>query len=450
LKVANLPAKADQYSINDAPEFCMTPALSIESNVMASKASSSAVLINLLALRNNFRAVRSRLSAGSGILGIVKANAYGHGAVSVSRILIQEGTYGLGVHRLEEALELREAGIGATIVILGGITEEQAEISTCHDFQPVVYSQPVAAALSRAASKFGVAARIHIKVDTGMGRLGVNSEQATNFTLRMLSQPGLSVESLLTHFADSDGDIEFTHTQLSRFRSIIVELQKMGMQIPMLHACNSGAILRFGDAGLNLVRPGILLYGYSPSPSLNSELSLEPVLTWLTWTVQINLHKPGETIGYERSFTVNRPSRIAVLPVGYSQGVNRRLSNLGSVLVKGQLAPIVGKVCMDMLMADVSHIPGVKVGDEAVIIGCQGDRSINAQDIADLVGTIPYEVLCSINARIPRIDVLGHLVDSGSRQMWRTASGRIAREPGPNSRSGPQRRVTPPRCNCGG
>jgi alanine racemase len=253
---------------------------------------------------------------------------------------------------------------------------------------------------------------VHIKVDTGMGRLGLAPDQVLPLLQSPWFKGPLKAEALMTHLADADGpDPDYTRTQIARFQSVVDQVEAAGLAVPFLHAANSAAILRYPSAHFNLVRPGLMLYGYqssadatvSSNPAGHKQALLRPVLTLSARVVQVRNLGQGESISYNRTYRTSRPSRIAILPIGYADGYSRLLSNRGQVLIKGSRADIVGRVCMDMTMVDVTSLPTVATGDEAVLIGRQGDAEISAAEVAAWTGTIPYEVLCAIGPRVPRV-----------------------------------------------
>ena len=360
--------------------------------------------IDLAALTHNLSHIRDRLSPHCGIMAVVKANAYGHGAVEVSRALVQAGVSRLAVASVQEGIVLREAGIDADILVLVDLFDHHIQELIAHRLTPVMTEQRLLPALAKAAESLSEPFPIHIKVDTGMGRLGFSpSELATLFS----ALPGwrsLRIEGFMTHLADSDGD-DSSHTeeQLKSFCGLLEQVEQRGIKLPFVHVANSAAIVRYRQSHFSLVRPGIMLYGYHTLPDSVPCPRLEPVLSLRTTIMQLRTIKPGETVSYNRTFVAKRPSTIAVLPIGYADGYSRHLSNKGFVLVDGKRAPIVGLICMDMTMVDVTGISSVRVGDGVTLIGREGQEAIWADEIAGWTGTIPYETLCAIGSRIPRV-----------------------------------------------
>lgn len=358
--------------------------------------------IDLNALDHNLWEVRAK-AGGRKVLGVVKADAYGHGAVEVAKRLVSGGVDMLGVALVEEGVKLREAGIWTPTLVLGGVFEEQAEDLVKYEITPTVYASAQAEAFSKAAASHGLKFPVHVKVDTGMGRVGMQPDEAVEFITEITKLPGIFVQGLMTHLADlSDADKSFAEHQIKAFEDVIDRLNLMSIVVPMLHAAGSAAIIEFDPAYFNMVRPGIMLYGCYPSEHMKTVLNLRPVMSVKTAVMHLKWMGKGLPISYGRTFHTQRPSLIATLPIGYADGLDRGLSNKGSVLIGGRRCPIVGTVCMDLIMVDVTELENVKIGDEAVIIGKQGDEEITAEEVAAMLDTISYEVLCGISARVPR------------------------------------------------
>jgi alanine racemase len=360
--------------------------------------------IDLAALGHNLSQIRERLSKNCNIMAVVKADAYGHGAVDTSHTLIQSGISRLAVASVHEGVTLREAGIAADILVLVDLFDEHIKDLIAHRLTPVITEQRLLADLAKAAEAANQSFPIHIKVDTGMGRLGFSPHEVPTLFDAFPAWKSLRVEGFMTHLADSDGDdLNHTEQQLQRFRSLLDQVERRGFHIPIVHAANSAAIVRFPQSHFTLVRPGIMLYGYHTLPDTVACPELKPVLSLRTRVMQLRTIKPGDSVSYNRTFVAKRPSTIAVLPIGYADGYSRQLSNKGFVLINGKRAPIVGLVCMDMTMVDVTDMASVQVGDEVTLIGRQGQEAIWADELAGWTGTIPYEILCAIGPRIPRI-----------------------------------------------
>ena len=362
--------------------------------------------INLKSIAHNIRELRRILEPDTHLMAVVKANAYGHGALEVSRVVLANGADWLGVAVLDEAVVLRNYGVSAPILILGYTPEEQAEAVVEADIRQTVFSFSLARALSEAAQKLGKPARIHLKVDTGMGRIGFRVEEnSIKEILRIRDLPGLIIEGVFSHLATADAeDKEYTQEQLALFTKILARLKQEDIDSPLRHVANSAAIIDLPESHLDMVRAGIAIYGIYPSLAVNHrKIALQPAMSLKAQITQVKDIAEGTGISYGRTYISKGPTRIASLALGYADGYPRVLSNRGEVLVRGQRAPVVGTVCMDQFMIDVGHIPGVQVGDEAVIMGSQGDQSILAEEIAEKAGTINYEIVTRIGLRLPKI-----------------------------------------------
>jgi len=359
--------------------------------------------IDLSALTHNFDEVRRR-TAGQKVLAVVKAQAYGHGAVSIARHLVDLGADMLGVALVEEGRELRQAGIDAPILVMGAVLPEQAEAILGWGLTPVVFTLSVVRALSSAAQRMNKQVSVHLKIDTGMGRIGLSPEDAPGFIQEIRQLEGIRIEGLMTHFADADLiDKQFASQQIDCFEILVNALNSKGISIPLRHAANSAAVLDFSRALFTMVRPGLMLYGYNPLEQSSAITELRPVLSLLSRIAFMKKVPAGIPISYGRTFMTKRESMIATIPIGYADGFSRGLSNKGEALVRGVRAPIAGRVCMDMTMLDVTDVPGVREGDDVVLIGSMGRERITADDIAATTGTIAYEVLCGISGRVPRV-----------------------------------------------
>lgn len=361
--------------------------------------------ISLSALTHNFEEVMRRAN-GRKVLAVVKARAYGHGLVPVARHLLGRGAHMLGVALVEEGRELREAGIDAPVLVMGPVFPEQADAVAAWRLTPALSNNTVARALADAARRRSLRIAVHVKVDTGMSRLGVSPEAAPDLVQELMALEGIVVEGLMTHFADADlRDKAFAAHQMERFETLLRILADRGIAIPLRHAANSAAILDYQRALFTMVRPGLMLYGYDPVEGSASGADLQPVLSLFTRIFLLKKVPAGTPISYGRTFVTGRESLIATIPIGYADGFSRSLSNCGEALVRGVRAPIAGRVCMDMTMLDVTDVPGVRENDEVVLIGSSGGERITAADLAAKTGTISYEVLCGISARVPRVSV---------------------------------------------
>jgi alanine racemase len=356
------------------------------------------VEIHLPSLRHNLQEVTRRVGAAA-IMAVVKANAYGHGAVPVSRALLAAGTHQLGVATVEEGLELRHAGVTAPILVMGGL----CDIPAIQQFNltPVLPSRDAVETAARLAAPRTAPLRVHLKIDTGMSRLGLIPDEALAL-LRAGWPPNLHLEGVMSHLASADDpDGRATEEQLARFRAFLEAIQAAGLNRPAAHIANSAGILRFPSSHFDLVRPGLMLYGYASGPLPCADL--RPALTWKSRVMQIKQVNAGQRVSYGGTFVASRPSTLAVLPVGYADGYSRALSNKGHVLIGGRPAPVVGRVCMDLTIVDVTDHPAVRPGDEAVLLGRQGSAAITADDLAAWQDTISYEVLCRIGPRVTRV-----------------------------------------------
>ena len=353
--------------------------------------------INLGALSHNLEVVKKK-TGNKNILAVVKANAYGHGSVRVSKHLIQKGISKLGVAFTNEAIILRESGINIPILVFF----DRDNIDACfrYNLTPTVFDFNTAKKISAEAYKRNREIPIHIKVDTGMSRVGFNINKALKEISRISCLRNIKLEGLLSHFSEADlKDKHFANLQLNNFLTLTRALNKKNITFQYLHIANSAAVLSMPDAHLNMVRPGIMLYGYGYSDIDK----LKPVLSLKSKILYIKKVPPGTPVSYGRTFITKRKSIIATIPLGYADGYSRKLSNNGEVLISGKRAPIVGRVCMDTIMVDVTDLPNISYKNEVVLIGRQGREQITADDIADKTGTIPYEVLTSIGQRIKRV-----------------------------------------------
>jgi alanine racemase len=347
------------------------------------------------------RALKAR-AGDAGIVAVIKANAYGHGAVGVARRLVKDGVWGLAVTSVEEAEELRRAAIEAPILVLGHSEPVLAERLVAADLRPAITTIALGKALSEAARRAGKTVRVHLKVDTGMNRYGTTPEDAVVLANALRELPNIEVEALFSHFATADEtDDAFLRQQYDAFAACAARLDWIGL----CHVSNSAATLARPDLALNLVRVGFSMYGQYPSAALRSAADLTPVLTLKSRVARVHRVGVGETAGYGRAWRAERPSTLALVMAGYGDGVRRRLSNNADVLIHGKRAPYAGRVSMDMTIVDITDIPGVAVGDEVVLFGRQGDELITADELAERSGTIAYEILTGMAARVTRLYV---------------------------------------------
>ncbi|HEX8501763.1 MAG TPA: alanine racemase [Pyrinomonadaceae bacterium] len=362
--------------------------------------------IDLDALAANFRAVRARVGAGVKVMGVVKANAYGHGAAECARRLEAEGADWFGVATPEEGFALRRAGVSRPVLSFGGFWEGQAGACLAQGIVPVVYRLDMAEALDAAARASGVVAEAHVKVDTGMGRLGVRFDEAAEFAGRLRELKHFRVGGLLTHFAAADepGRDCFTGDQLRRFREAVAAFRARGHEPEYEHMANSAATYANPEARGNMVRPGGVLYGLwrDVLPPQAAEPGLRPVMSVRTRVTLVKRVHAGETLGYGRTYEAAREMLVATVPAGYADGYARALSNRGRVVVRGQFAPVVGRVSMDLTLLDVTDVGGVRVGDRVTLLGADGRLLLPAEDLARTAGTLSYEITCGVSARVPR------------------------------------------------
>jgi alanine racemase len=359
--------------------------------------------VDLGAIEENIRAISRFVGPTTAVMAVVKANAYGHGLVPVARAALAGGATTLGVAILDEALALRDAGVDAPILILGcGLPEHAPEIVERRISQ-VVTNREMAGALSREAVRRGIPALVHVKIDTGMGRVGVMWQEAVDLIREIAGFPGLVIDGLLTHFPTADEpDRRFTDEQLSRFDRLLRQLARLNIRPRWRHAANSAAIAFIPESHYDIVRPGLITYGIPPTPA-PCALPLRPALSLKARLTQIKTVKAGEGISYGRTWVTSRRSRLAIVPLGYADGFSRRHSNTGRVLIRCEAVPIVGRVCMDQFVVDVTDVAGVELGDEVVVIGRQGECEIAAWDVATSMDSIPNEVLSALGERLPRV-----------------------------------------------
>jgi alanine racemase len=362
--------------------------------------------IDLDALAANYRAVRGRVGAGVRVMGVVKADAYGHGAAACARRLAAEGAEWFGVATPEEGLALRRAGLTQRILSFGGCWEGQEALCLRERITPVVYRLDAARVLGRAAQAAGVVADVHAKIDTGMGRLGVRYDEAAEFARALRGVEGLRVEGVMTHFAAADEPTQdcFTDEQLKRFRGAQEAFKEAGHEPVDEHMANSAATLGHPSTWGNMVRPGGVLYGLwrDVLPPHAGPPALRPVLALRSRVTLLKRVRRGETLGYGCTFEAARDMVVATVPAGYADGYARALSNRGRVIVGGMYVPVVGRVSMDLTLLDVTDVSGVGVGDVVTLIGADGELAVPAEDVARTAGTLSYEITCGVSARVPR------------------------------------------------
>jgi len=360
--------------------------------------------VDLDALRWNFRQIRSKVGPQVKILSMVKANGYGHGATAIATALAAEGSDAFGVATLEEGVELRQTGINLPILVLAGAYAEQVDRFFDHRLTPVVYAVDSLKQLDAVVHSSDRDLQVHLKVDTGMGRLGLLAAEVDSWLPTIKKLKALKIEGVFSHFSHAESvEGHYTREQLRIFREVIERLRSGGIEPSVVHLANSAATITLPAAYFDMVRPGLMLYGIYPSPAMANQISLKPVLSWKTQVLQVKKVPAGTSISYGQTFITQRKSLIAILPIGYADGYPRLLSNRGEVLVNGKRAPVVGRVCMDLTMIDVTDIGEIRQGDEVVLLGRQGDAEISADEMAAWASTISYEILTSIGARVTRI-----------------------------------------------
>jgi alanine racemase len=365
--------------------------------------------IDLDALAENLRVIRERVGREVKVMAAVKADAYGHGAMPCARRLESEGVEWFGVALPEEGIELRRVGITKSILCLGGFWEGQQKACLQQSLTPVVYRLDMIESLDRFARDAGVIADVHVKIDTGMGRLGVRSEDVPQFCEALSRFRNIRVDGLMTHLASADDPAQedFTKGQLERFEFAVKVFRERGFSPSYVHAANSAAAFAYPLSRGNMVRPGATLYGFSRDvlqPQVESP-RLRPVMSLRSRIMLLKTVGKGERLGYGGSFETRRDSLIATIPIGYDDGYRRALSNRGRVIVGGKLAPVVGRVSMDLTLIDVTDVPAVALHDQVTLLGRDGELTITAADVAEAAGTISYEITCGISARVPRIYV---------------------------------------------
>jgi alanine racemase len=360
--------------------------------------------IDLDAIAFNIQAFRQHVGEKVALIAVVKANGYGHGAIPVAEAALAAGAERLAVHRMLEGVELRKAGIQAPILIMGYTPPDGAELAAAWQLTPSLMTIEFAQALSAWATASGLKIPVHIKIDSGMSRYGLLPAEVVGFLHSIASLPGIYLEGLFTHFATADwADQSFTRQQLSVFNDVRIATRQAGFEFPLVHAANSAAMLKLPEAHLDAVRPGIAMYGLAPSNEWAPPFEIRPALALKSLVSRVRLLPAGAGVSYGRTYITSQPTVAALVPVGYGDGFHRILSNKGSVLIRGRRAPILGRVCMDQFVVDVSGIPEVQQDDEVVLVGQQGQARIRAEEVALLAGTLNYEVTTSLLPRVARL-----------------------------------------------
>lgn len=370
------------------------------------------ITVDLDAIQSNIRNMQKQMKPGTGMLAVIKADGYGHGSVALAKTLSRmEGIRGFAVATYEEAEELIEAGISLPILILGYTFPYSYETMIRHQIRATVFRKDTLHQLSKAAQSLNLTAKVHIKVDTGMSRIGIRpDESGLEFVKEAFSLPGIEVEGMFTHFARADEtDKTGAQKQLAVFEQFLARAETaVGRTIPIKHCSNSAGILEMPDANMDLVRAGIALYGLWPSDEVSREtVHLEPALSFYSHIVYIKEVEAGREISYGGTFTASQSMKVATVPVGYADGYPRGLSNKGRVLIDGQFCPILGRVCMDQFMVDVTQVKGVREGDKVTLVGRDGEHFLSAEELGEVSGRFNYELVCNLNKRVPRIYLQG-------------------------------------------
>jgi alanine racemase len=357
--------------------------------------------VNLTRLSQNLKVIREHVTPAK-VMIIVKANAYGHGLAEVAKHLESQADY-IGVAVLEEGIFLRELGVSAPIIVLGGIWGDQVPQYLQHDLTLTASSVERLEQIEKVAGQMGVKAKVHLKIDTGMERIGVHYYNAHTLQETALACANVEVEGIFSHFANADA-VDLTHArlQVERFNDVLHFYEKHSLPMPIRHMANSAAILQLPDSIFDMVRPGIMLYGIYPSPEVKRSIMVRPALAWKSRVVYFKVIKPGHPVSYGSTWQSDHPTRIVTIPVGYGGGYFRSLSNKAQVIIRGRKYPQVGRVCMDQIMVNIETDSAFN-GDEVTLIGESSQQAITVQDLADWAGTIPYEILTNINTRVPRL-----------------------------------------------
>lgn len=361
--------------------------------------------IDLDAIGFNIRQIKSRLKPETRLMAVVKADAYGHGAVEASKICLYNGAEQLAVATCDEGVELRQSSIQVPVIILGNTVESQLETVISNSLTQTVFCYDTAKAISDAAVRLGKKALVHIKIDTGMGRIGfLPSEESLNTIEEIFRLPNIDVTGIFTHFATADeADKTFTLEQYKKFRFMTDSLEKRGHTGLVRHCSNSAAILDMPQLQLDMARAGIIIYGMYPSSQVSEDLALKPAMKLKSQISYVKEVNADTSIGYGRTYFTDKKTKVATVPVGYADGYSRKCSNKSRVIVKGQYAPVIGNVCMDQMMIDVTYIENVKIGDSVTLMGKEGNLSVSAEELADIQGTINYEIVCNVGKRVPRV-----------------------------------------------
>lgn len=360
--------------------------------------------IDLDAIAYNCRQVKEWIGEGTELMAVIKGNAYGHGIVPVAKTALENGATRFAAARVDEGVVLRQAGIDAPVLVLGYVPAEEMETVVKWRITPPIMHWHTAKAVSEISSAQDAVTPIHIKVDTGMGRFGLLPDEVVDFVKRVIELPSIRLEGLYTQFAVADeADKTYTYRQWNIYKKVLKDLEKAGISIPICHVCNSAATLNFPEMHLDIVRCGTAIYGHYPSPVTDRSVPLRPAMSLKSRVGRIRTLPAGSSISYGRTYTTTHPTKVALVPIGFGDGFSRKLSNKGSVLIRGKRAPIVGRVCMDQCIVNVDGIPEVQQDDEVVLFGRQDGAEITAEEIASIMDSINYVVLKAVTARVPRV-----------------------------------------------
>lgn len=361
--------------------------------------------INLDAIGNNIREIKSRIKAETQLLAVVKADAYGHGAEEVAKVCLYNGADQLAVATCDEGVQIRQWSIQVPVLILGNTVEGQLETVVNYNLTQAVFRYETAKLMSDIAKKLNKTALVHIKIDTGMSRIGfLPTDESIEEIERIFALPNLKVTGIFTHFATADEkDKTFTNVQYKRFRFVTDKLEKKGYKSFIRHCANSGAILDMPNLQLDMVRAGIIIYGMYPSSEVSHPINLIPAMSLKSQISYVKYLEENVSVGYGRTYFTTRKTKVATVPIGYADGYSRAFSNRARVIVNGHYAPVIGNVCMDQMMINVSDIPDVNEGDSVIIMGSDGKNTVSAEELAAVSGTINYEIVCNVGKRVPRV-----------------------------------------------
>ncbi len=358
--------------------------------------------IDLSAIKKNISSIKARLKPSTLFMAVVKANGYGHGDLEVSKVALDVGADRLGVASAEEGVKLREAGVRCPIQVLSEISPSSAKSVVKNELIPTVCSKQIVDELSKETRKLNKKVSVHVKIDTGMNRIGISPEEAMDFLNYVNSLDLVEVEGIFTHFAMAGESLDYTKKQFKKFSSLISSFEDSGHTIPIKHVANSAATILMPETHLDMVRVGISMYGLHPTEATKSKITLNPALQLRARVSFVKTILAGEGVSYGLSYRAKNKTKIATLPLGYADGYSRLLSNKSTVLLQGKRFPVVGNICMDQFMVDVGG-NSIEVGDEVILIGSQGREKITVDEIAEILGTINYEIVCMISERVPRI-----------------------------------------------